>query len=275
MVRDIVAELNMGRTLASDTAAASPLYAIEELDGVISHDRRIPYDVREVVARMVDASAFQEFKPEWGESLVCGTARIHGHAVGILGNNGALFSESALKGAHFITLCDQRNIPLLYLHNITGYMVGTEAERDGIAKDSAKMVYATSIANVPKLSVIVGGSYGAGNYGMCGRGFRPDFLFSWPTAEIATMSADIASNVMCELRRTNVKLPPAESHELEAIEKAVREQYAEQSDPYYATSRLWDDGLIEPAQTRDILGMCLAIVTSVPESDRRTPVYRM
>jgi len=275
LVRDIVADLNMDRVLECDTAPEPPLYDPEELNGVISHDRRIPYDVREVIARMVDASAFQEFKPEWGESLVCGTAKIHGHAVGILGNNGALFTESALKGAHFITLCDQRNIPLLYLHNITGFMVGTEAERGGIAKNSAKMVYATSIAEVPKLSVIVGGSYGAGNYGMCGRGFRPDFMFAWPSSEIATMSADIASNVMLELRRTNVKLPPPETHELAEIEKAVRDQYAEQSDPYYATSRLWDDGLIEPSQTRDILGLCLALVTSVPESDRRTPVYRM
>ena len=275
LVRDIVADLNLGRLLECETVAEAPRYDPEELNGVISHDRRIPYDVREVIARMVDASAFQEFKPEWGESLVCGTAKIHGHAVGILGNNGALFTESALKGAHFITLCDQRNIPLLYLHNITGFMVGTEAERGGIAKNSAKMVYATSIAEVPKLSVIVGGSYGAGNYGMCGRGFRPDFMFAWPSSEIATMSADIASNVMLELRRTNVKLPPPEAHELAEIEKAVRDQYAEQSDPYYATSRLWDDGLIEPSQTRDILGLCLALVTSVPESDRRTPVYRM
>ncbi len=275
MVRDMVGELNLVRDLECDDPVEPPCYEPAELDGVVSGDRRIPYDVREIVARLVDASAFQEFKPEWGDSLVCGTAKIHGHAVGILGNNGALFSESALKGAHFIMLCDQRNIPLLYLHNITGYMVGTEAERNGISKDSAKMVYATSIADVPKLSVILGGSYGAGNYGMCGRGFRPNFLFSWPSAEIATMSADIASNVMLELRRTNVKLPPPEAHELDEIEKTVRDQYGEQSDPYYATSRLWDDGLIEPSQTRDVLGLCLALVTSVPEPGRRTPVYRM
>ncbi|MCZ6770451.1 MAG: methylcrotonoyl-CoA carboxylase [Proteobacteria bacterium] len=275
MVRDIVADLNMGRRLESESDPRPPLCDPGELTGVISHDRRIPYDVREIIARLVDASAFQEFKPEWGETLVCGTAKIHGHAVGILGNNGALFSQSSLKGAHFIALCDQRDIPLLYLHNITGYMVGTEAERNGIAKDSAKMVYATSIAQVPKLSVIVGGSYGAGNYGMCGRGFRPHFMFAWPSAEIATMSADIASNVMVELRRTNLKLPPPAAGELAEIEKGVRDQYAEQSDPYYATSRLWDDGLIEPGQTRDILGLCLALVTSVPEFDRRTPVYRM
>ncbi len=275
MLRDLVAELNMQRDLASPVAAAQPLYDAEELHGIISHDRRIPYDVRELIARIVDASAFQEFKPEWGESLVCGTARMHGYPVGILGNNGALFSASSLKGAHFISLCDQRQIPLLYLHNISGYMVGSEAERGGISKDSAKMVYATSIATVPKLAVIVGGSYGAGNYGMCGRGFRPDFLFAWPSAEIATMSADIAANVMLELRRTNVKLAPPKAEELDDIGQAIRSQYAQQSDPYYATSRLWDDGLIEPVQTRDILGLCLALVTSVPENDRHTPVFRM
>lgn len=275
LVRDIVAELNMHRPWRCDAPLSPPVYDPEEITGIVSRDRKIPYDVREIIARLVDDSAFQEFKPEWGETLVCGTARIHGLPVGILGNNGALFSESSLKGAHFITLCDQRAIPLLFLHNITGFMVGTEAERRGIAKDSAKMVYAMSIARVPKLSVIVGGSYGAGNYGMCGRGFRPHFLFAWPSAEIATMSADIASNVMLELRRTNLKAPPPKPEELQAIETQVRDQYGEQSDPYYATSRLWDDGIIEPAQTRDVLGLCLAIVTSTPERGPRTPVYRM
>lgn len=275
LVRDIVAELNMERTLRCAATPPPPLYDADEIMGVISRERRVPYDVREIIARLVDASAFQEFKPEWGETLVCGTAKIHGQAVGILGNNGALFSQSSLKGAHFVALCDQRAIPLVFLHNITGYMVGTEAERGGIAKNSAKMVYAMSIAQVPRLSVIVGGSYGAGNYGMCGRGFRPDFLFAWPSAEVATMSADIAANVMLELRRNNVKLPPPTEDELAGIEKGVRDQYGEQSDPYYATSRLWDDGLIEPGQTRDVLGLCLAIVTSVPEFKRRTPVYRM
>jgi len=231
--------------------------------------------VREIIARTVDDSGFSEFKPEWGDTVVCGTARIHGHAVGIIGNNGALLSQSALKAAHFITLCDQRNIPLLFLHNITGFMVGTAAEREGIAKNSAKMVYAQAVVRVPKLSVIVGGSYGAGNYGMCGRGFRPNFLFAWPSAVLATMSADIASNVMLELRRTNVKAPTATQAELDEIEARVRAQYGEQSDPYYATSRLWDDGLIEPAQTRDVLGLCLSIVSSTPDATGHSPVYRM
>ncbi len=276
LMRDIVAHLNIHRDLELGAITTKPpLHSPDELAGVVSSDRRIPYDVREIIMRLIDDSDFQEFKPEWGETAICGTARIYGRSIGIIGNNGALLSESALKAAHFIEICNQRNIPLLFLHNITGFMVGTDAERGGIAKNSAKMVYAMSTATVPKISVIVGGSYGAGNYGMCGRGFRPDFLFAWPSAELATMSADIASNVMLELRRSNVKAKPATEKELAYIEKTVRDQYEEQSDPYYATSRLWDDGLIEPSQTRDILGLCLAICTTVPEAGPRTPVYRM
>ncbi len=276
LLRELVAELNLpDRRPVLEGPVPPPLYDPAELGGVVSHDRRLPYDCREVMARLVDGSALSEFKPEWGESLVCATARIHGMPVGILGNNGALFSSSALKGAHFIALCEQRRIPLLFLQNISGYMVGSEAERGGISKHSAKMVYAVANAQVPKLTVVIGGSYGAGNYGMCGRGFRPDFLFAWPTAEIATMSPDIATNVMLELRRSNLKLPPPTPEELAQIEEAVRAQYAEQTDPYYATSRLWDDGLIEPAQTRDVLGLCLALIATVPQHDRHTPVYRM
>ncbi|WP_420404177.1 acyl-CoA carboxylase subunit beta [Nisaea sp.] len=275
LMRDIVGNLGLKRTMAPDAPAAAPLHDPEELLGVISADRKQPYDVRELLLRMIDAGEFREFKPSWGETLVCGTARIHGYRVGILGNNGALLSDSSLKGAQFVSMCDQRNIPLLFLHNVSGFMVGTEAERGGIAKNSAKLVYAMSVAKVPRLSVIVGGSYGAGNYGMCGRGFAPRFLFAWPTAELATMSADIASNVMLELRRAKGGDPAKVQADLERIEAEVRAQYAKQSDPYYATSRLWDDGLIEPGQTRDILGLCLAIVTSVPDSGRHTPVFRM
>ncbi len=275
LARTLMGETNFERKQVRTPPVLPPRYDQGELDGVVSADPKMPYDVREIIARMVDDSALSEFKPEWGETVVCGTSRIHGHAVGIIGNNGALLSQSALKAAHFITLCDQRQIPLLFLHNITGFMVGTEAEREGIAKNSAKMVYAQSVARVPKLSVIVGGSYGAGNYGMCGRGFRPDFMFAWPSAVLATMSADIASNVMLELRRTNVKLPEATQAELDQIETRVRDQYGEQSDPYYATSRLWDDGLIEPAQTRDVLGLCLSIVSTTPEPTPFSPVYRM
>ena len=276
IVREIVNGLAISRPVNHRVGQVlPPRYDPAELTGIVSRDRKQPYDVREIIARIVDGSAFHEFKPGWGETLVSVTARIHGHPVGILGNNGALFSESALKAAHFIELCAQRETPLIFLHNITGYIVGTDAERGGIAKHSAKMVYAMSVAQVPKLSVIVGGSYGAGNYGMCGRGFRPHFLFAWPTAQVATMSADIAANVMLELRRTSHKGGEPAPGELAAVEAAIREQYAEQSDPYYATSRLWDDGLIEPEQTRDLLGLCLELVTAVPEYDRQTPVYRM
>lgn len=275
LMRDIVAELGQTRPLHPDAAPEPPARDPEELLGVISADRKQPYDMREVLLRMIDGGGFREFKPAWGETLVCGTARIHGYRVGILANNGALLSESSLKGAQFVSMCDQRNIPLLFLHNISGFMVGTEAERGGIAKNSAKLVYAMSVAKVPRLSVLLGGSYGAGNYGMCGRGFAPNFLFAWPTAELATMSADIATNVMLELRRQKGGGPEKMNADMAEIEAQVRAQYAEQSDPYYATSRLWDDGLIEPGQTRDILGLCLAIVSSVPEAGRYTPVFRM
>ena len=275
LMRDIVAELGQSRPMEPDAAPEAPAHDPSELLGVISADRKEPYDMREVLLRMIDAGEFREFKPGWGETLVCGTARIHGYRVGILANNGALLSDSALKGAQFVSMCDQRNIPLLFLHNISGFMVGTEAERGGIAKDSAKLVYAMSVAKVPRLSVLLGGSYGAGNYGMCGRGFAPNFLFAWPTAELATMSADIATNVMLELRRQKGGDPDKMQADMDQIEAQVRAQYGEQSDPYYATSRLWDDGLIEPGQTRDILGLCLAIVSSVPEAGRHTPVFRM
>lgn len=245
-----------------------------ELSGIVSADPRQPYDAREIMARLVDGSALGEFKPEWGASAVCAFGAIHGCKVGMIGNNGALVSQASLKAAQFIQLCDQRRIPLLFLHNITGFMVGTEAERGGIAKDSAKMVYAMANARVPKLSLVVGGSYGAGNYGMCGRGFRPDFLFAWPSARVATMSADIAANVMLELRRANLRQPPG-AEELAGIEATVRAQYAQQSDPYYATSRLWDDGIIEPEQSRDVLGLCLSLLASRPDDAQFAPVYRM
>ncbi len=276
-LREIVAKLNWPRRCHADIRAVrAPIYSPDEIPGVISADPKVPYDVREIIARMVDGSDFQEFKPLYGDTLVCGTAHLHGYPVGILGNNGALFSESSLKGAHFIELCNQRQTPLLFLHNITGFMVGTEAERGGIAKHSAKMVYAQANSRVPKFSVIVGGSYGAGNYGMAGRGFAPHFLFAWPGARCATMSADIASNVMQELRRASIKHDDAGlAADLRRIDTEVRAQYGEQSDPYYATARLWDDGIIEPAQTRDVLGLCLALAALQPPMTGPAPVYRM
>jgi 3-methylcrotonyl-CoA carboxylase beta subunit len=275
-LRQIVSGLNQVRpNHAAIRPACPPLHDPAEIGGIIEADPKTPYDVRDVLARMVDGSAFAEFKPDWGSSLVCGTAHLHGYPVGILANNGPLFSESALKGAHFIELCDQRHIPLLFLQNITGFMVGTEAERAGIAKHSAKLVYAVSCARVPRFTVIIGGSYGAGNYGMCGRGFGPRFLFSWPNSRIATMSPDVATNVLLELRRSSLKRGSADEAELAELERQTRAQFTEQSDPYYATARLWDDGIIEPAQTRDVLGLCLALAAADPHEARRAPVYRM
>ncbi|MDF1832160.1 MAG: carboxyl transferase domain-containing protein [Porticoccaceae bacterium] len=275
-IREIMAKLNWPTKCYADTRPAlPPRYSPEELPGVVSANPKMPYDVREIIARLVDDSDFHEYKPLYGDTLVCGTAYIHGYPVGLIGNNGALFSESSLKGAHFIELCNQRNTPLLFLHNITGFMVGSEAERGGIAKNSAKFVYAQATSRVAKFSVIVGGSYGAGNYGMAGRGFWPHFLFTWPSANCATMSADIASNVMTELRRSSIKGGAATGEELQGIEDGVRAQYGEQSDPYYATSRLWDDGIIEPADTRDVLGLCLALAAAKEPEAGPSPVYRM
>jgi len=275
-IRDIVAGLNIDRPCYPATRPVRPpLFDPAEIAGIIPADPKTPYDVREILARMIDASEFQEFKPEWGKELVCGTAHLHGYPVGILANNGPLFSESSVKGAHFIELCDQRNIPLLFLQNITGFMVGTEAERGGIAKHSAKLVYAVAAARVPRFTVLIGGSYGAGNYGMCGRGFGPRFLFAWPNSRIATMSPDIATNVLLELRRSSVKRDEASDKELAELEARTRAQFTEQSDPYYATARLWDDGIIEPAQTRDVIGLCLALAAAEPPKTGRAPVYRM
>lgn len=274
-VRDIVSKLNRDRPLyGAVKAPRAPRYDINELSGILPPNLKEPYDVREVIARMVDDSDFQEFKPEFGATLVCGTAHWCGYPVGILANNGVLFSDAAVKGAHFIELCNQRNIPLLFLQNITGFMVGTEAERGGIARHSAKLVYAMATARVPRLTVIIGGSFGAGNYGMCGRGFDPRFLFAWPNSQIATMSADIATTVLTDLRRSSLK-SPASDEEIAEIERATREQFTEQSDPFYATARLWDDGIIEPTETREVIGMCLALAAAEAPTLGASPVYRM
>ena len=237
-------------------------------------DLKQPYDVREVIARLVDDSDYQEFKPEFGSTLVCGTAYWCGFPVGILANNGVLFSDSSVKGAHFIELCNQRNIPLIFLQNIMGFMVGTEAERGGIARHSAKLVYAMATARVPRLTVIIGGSFGAGNYGMCGRGFDPRFLFSWPNSRIATMSADVATTVLTDLRRSSMK-GQVDDQEIARIESQTRTQFTEQSDPYYATARLWDDGIIEPDQTRNVIGLCLALAAAEAPKPGPSPVFRM
>ncbi len=274
-LREIVGALGeAGRVAPAPYPSVPPKLDAAELEQLVPTDLRRPYDVREVIARIVDDSAFTAFKPDYGATLVTGFARIHGHPVGIIANNGVLFSESAVKGAHFIELCDQRQIPLLFLQNITGFMVGTEAERGGIAKHSAKLVYAVSNARVPKYTVLIGGSYGAGNYGMCGRGFRPRFLFSWPNARIATMSPEVAANVVTELRRQSLK-GAADEAAIADLDRKTRAQFEAQSDPYYATARLWDDGIIEPAQTRDVLGLCLSLAAGEARDTSPRPVYRM
>ncbi len=253
-----------------------PAYDANEIYGIISEDAPIPFDATEIIARMVDGSKFSPFKPDWGESIVCGFARVWGHMVGVIANNGIIFSESALKAAHFIELCEQRRIPLLFLQNTSGYMVGRDSEAGGIAKNGAKMVAAVANATVPKYTVLIGGSYGAGNYGMCGRGFNPRFLFAWPNSRIATMAADTAETVLVDIRVGGMKGAETSQDELDAIAAEIRGQYETQSDPYYATSRLWDDGLIDPVHTRDALGLCLALAA---RQDEPAPgpgiVYRM
>ncbi|MBX9605388.1 MAG: methylcrotonoyl-CoA carboxylase [Gammaproteobacteria bacterium] len=275
-LRDIVAHLNWPRDgHAVRREVRPPRLDPAELGGIVGTDLKQPYDVREVIMRLVDDSELQEFKPEYGASLVCAFVHLHGYPVGILANNGVLFSESSLKGAHFIELCNQRRIPLLFLQNITGFMVGTEAERGGIAKHSAKLVYAMATARVPRFTVLIGGSYGAGNYGMSGRGFAPRFLFTWPNSRIATMSADVASTVLLDLRRASLK-GDADEAALAKLEAETRQQFDSQSDPYYATARLWDDGILEPTQTRDVLGICLELAdASTPRFTGPSPVYRM
>ena len=253
-----------------------PIYEAEEIYGIVSADDRIPYDATEIIARMVDGSKFSPFKPEWGGSVVCGYARIWGHRVGIIANNGIIFSESALKATHFIELCEQRRIPLLFLQNTSGYMVGRDSEAGGIAKNGAKMVAAVANTTVPKYTVLIGGSYGAGNYGMCGRGFNPRFLFAWPNSRIATMAADTAETVLVDIRVGGMKGAETSQEELDAIAAEIRGQYETQSDPYYATSRLWDDGLIDPVHTRDALGLCLGLAARQDEPAAGPGiVYRM
>lgn len=253
-----------------------PAYPAEDLLGIINADTRIPFDSRQIIARLTDASEFAEFKPEWGTSIVTGFGRIWGHKVGIIANNGIIFSEDALKATHFIELCNQRSIPLLFLQNTTGYMVGRDSEIGGIAKNGAKMVTAVANCRVPKFTVLVGGAYGAGNYGMCGRGFDPRFLFAWPNSRIATMAADTAETVLTDIRLGGLKGAETTEEEIAEIRSSIRAQYEEQSDPYYATSRLWDDGLISPLDTRDALGMCLALAArqDAPLAGDRI-VYRM
>ncbi|MCC0056595.1 MAG: methylcrotonoyl-CoA carboxylase [Rhodobiaceae bacterium] len=278
IARRIVANLNMPeRRTRGIVEPRSPLYAQQELYGIVPADARKPYDVRDVIARIVDASEFDEFKQLYGPTLVCGFAHIWGHPVGILGNNGILFSESAVKGAHFIELCSQRNIPLVFLQNITGFMVGRKYEAGGIAKDGAKLVTAVSTTSVPKYTVVIGGSYGAGNYGMCGRAYAPRFLWMWPNARISVMGGEQASTVLSLLRREGIEAKGGSwsAEEEEAFRAPIRDQYETQGHPYYATARLWDDGVIDPADTRRVLGLALAAGTNAPIEPTRFGVFRM
>jgi 3-methylcrotonyl-CoA carboxylase beta subunit len=254
-----------------------PLYSAEELYGVVPADPKIPFDVREIIARIVDGSDFHEFKALYGTTLVTGFAHIHGYPVGILANNGILFSESALKGTHFIELCAQRGIPLLFLQNITGFMVGQKYEAGGIAKDGAKMVTAVSCARVPKLTVLIGGSFGAGNYGMCGRAFNPRFLWTWPNARISVMGGEQAASVLATVKRDGMEAAGKKwsKEEEEAFRAPIRDQYERQGHPYYATARLWDDGVIDPADTRRVLGLALAVAANSPMEETRFGVFRM
>jgi 3-methylcrotonyl-CoA carboxylase beta subunit len=276
--RSIVANLN--RTKRVDMALREPrdpLYPAEELYGIVNADPRKPYDVREIIARVVDGSEFDEFKQLYGTTLVCGFAHLHGYPVGIVANNGILFSESALKGAHFIELCCQRGIPLIFLQNISGFMVGQKYEAGGIAKDGAKLVTAVACANVPKFTMIIGGSFGAGNYGMCGRAFGPRMLWMWPNARISVMGGTQAASVLATIRRDAMEAKgDAWSTEDEAAFRApILEQYEREGHPYYATARLWDDGVIDPAQTRQVLALGISAALNKPAEPTRFGVFRM
>jgi 3-methylcrotonyl-CoA carboxylase beta subunit len=278
LARRAVNRLNRVKPAMLDSVEAQdPLYDPRELYGVVPADPRKPYDVREVIARVVDGSVLDEFKARYGTTLVCGFARIFGYPVGIVANNGILFSDSAQKGAHFIELCGQRKIPLVFLQNITGFMVGKKVEAEGIAKHGAKMVTAVSSVAVPKFTVIIGNSYGAGNYGMCGRAFEPRFLFSWPNSRISVMGGEQAAGVLAQVKRDQLERAGTEWSDKEEAEfkRPILDRYEEQGHPYYATARLWDDGVIDPAQTRQVLGLSISAALNRPIEATRFGVFRM
>jgi len=282
IVRDIVE--NFGACPATRMGGSQevfdpepPIYKPEEIYGIVPADTRHQYDVREIIARIVDGSRFHEFKENYGDTLVCGFARIWGYPVGIVANNGILFSESALKGAHFIELCAHRRIPLLFLQNITGFMVGREYEAQGIAKDGAKMVMAVSNAAVPKFTVIIGNSFGAGNYGMCGRAYQPRFLWSWPNARISVMGGPQAAGVLVSVRTDQLARQGQvmTEEDQENLQRPILEKYEEEGSPYYSTARLWDDGIIDPKDTRDVVGLGLAAAANAPIPESKWGVFRM
>jgi acetyl-CoA carboxylase carboxyltransferase component len=278
IARTIVGTLNTAKRLPADISAPEePLYDPRDIYGIVNTDPRKAYDVREIVARLVDGSRFDEFKERYGATIVTGFARLHGFLVGILANNGVLFSESALKATHFIELCNMRGVPLIFLQNITGFMVGRDYERGGIAKDGAKMVHAVANSVVPKFTVVIGGSFGAGNYGMCGRAYEPRLLWMWPNARIAVMGAEQAAGVLTTVKRDQLaregrSLSPDEE---DAIRAPILEKYEREGSPYYSTARLWDDGVLDPAETRVALALGLSAAFNAPIPDARFGVFRM
>ncbi len=278
IARDIVGNLNRPKPMPLELRAPrEPDYAPDELYGVVPPDFKHPYDVREVIARVVDGSEFSEFKANYGATLICGFAHIWGYPVGIVANNGILFSESALKGAHFVELCGQRGVPLVFLQNIAGFMVGRKYESGGIAKDGAKMVTAVSTVAVPKFTVVIGGSFGAGNYGMCGRAYSPRFLWMWPNARISVMGGEQAAGVLATVRRDNIEAKGGSwsADEEAEFRRPIEEQFERESDPYYATARLWDDGIIDPAQTRTVLGLGISAALNAPVPESKFGLFRM
>jgi 3-methylcrotonyl-CoA carboxylase beta subunit len=277
ITRKIVGHLNHTKIFVSRNDNAAPAYDIEELNGVVPANPAATYDAREIIARIVDGSDFDEFKALYGKTLVCGFAHIEGHPIGIIANNGILFSESATKGAHFIELCSQRKIPLLFLQNIVGFMVGKAFEAGGIAKHGAKMVMAVACAKVPKFTVIVGGSFGAGNYGMCGRAYDPRFMFMWPNARISVMGGEQAARVLSTLKKDQMekKNRPWTDEQDKEFREPILATYQKQGHPYYASARLWDDGVIEPAQTRNVIARCMEIARNTPIEETKFGVFRM
>ncbi|MEK6222185.1 MAG: methylcrotonoyl-CoA carboxylase [Chloroflexota bacterium] len=279
IVREIVETLNHPKTIQAQVIAPEdPLYPAEEIYGILPITFRETYDVREIITRLVDGSKFREFKARYGTTLFCGFAHIHGYPVGIIGNNGILFGESAQKGSHFIELCEQRGIPLLFLQNITGFMVGKAYEAGGIAKDGAKLVHAVATATVPKMTIIIGGSFGAGNYGMAGRGYDPRFLWMWPNARISVMGGEQAANVMLTIKQDQLDAAggkPLDAKSQESLKQPILDKYEHEGNPYYSTARLWDDGILDPVDTRRVLGLALSVVLKAPREGAGFGVFRM
>ena len=278
IARTIVSTLNRSKTMPADVASAEdPAYDPAEIYGIVSADVRKPYDVREIVARIVDGSRFDEFKERYAPTIVTGFARLHGFLVGVIANNGVLFSESALKATHFIELCNLRGVPLVFLQNITGFMVGRQYERGGIAKDGAKMVHAVANSVVPKFTVVIGGSFGAGNYGMCGRAYDPRFLWMWPNARISVMGGEQAASVLATVKRDQLSRDGKEltAEEEEQIRRPILEKYDHEGSPYYSTARLWDDGILDPARTREALALAISAAFNAPISPPKYGVFRM